>query len=589
MAEANRPETQSVEMASDQADPARILSTLLWLLGGMAVIALGYSLQAEAPLIRAAAMQLALAWIVVWGARGAERLRQSGENLPEAASKEARSLHLIFLAGPLVVLLVVIGLSLLGLFVEVTLAQGTTQIVGGAITAILSASLWTAVRRPLLEISAEQLPEVEPIRLAIHEARVVAFVVGLTLLATTVVPAASTWVAQAILIWVMLISGEYLLRIIGSWFSLEVDPAVYQTRYVSPLDSLIREGLLSQANPVGAIFDVAQRRFGVSLRGSWTVNFMRRATFPILLITLMMVWLSTSLVVIQVDQIGLRQSLGKFDGTLLQPGLGVKLPWPLGSVRRVSTGRIETLQIGFSDPTIDRAQPTETTRALLWTQSHADEFSLVLGTQSELVAINAVVYYQVASDPEALVAHVYGHANPRDALEAISYEVLRRQTESATLDQVLSQDRFQFSQRIEREIQAEVLRTNLGYEVVDVALLSLHPPVEVAADYLEVGNAQLDAKRYVIDAEGDADKQLLDSQQKSQTLISDAKVTSAQRVGEAGRESAEFLAVGKAYQTDPDTYQLRLWFDALERVLQSRQLYVLDDQLPEVIVTDQTN
>ncbi|MEX0794670.1 MAG: SPFH domain-containing protein, partial [Pirellulaceae bacterium] len=162
-------------------------------------------------------------------------------------------------------------------------------------------------------------------------------------------------------------------------------------------------------------------------------------------------------------------------------------------------------------------------------------------------------------------------------------------TQSATLDQVLSQDRFQFAQRIEREIQAEVLRTNLGYEVVDVALLSLHPPVEVAADYLEEGNAQLDAKRYVIDAEGDADKQLLDSQQKSQTLISDAKVTSAQRVGEAGRESAEFLAVGKAYQTDPDTYQLRLWFDAIERVLQSRQLYVLDDQLPEVIVTDQTN
>ncbi|MEM9413128.1 MAG: hypothetical protein AAGA30_18610, partial [Planctomycetota bacterium] len=123
----------------------------------------------------------------------------------------------------------------------------------------------------------------------------------------------------------------------------------------------------------------------------------------------------------------------------------------------------------------------------------------------------------------------------------------------------------------------------LGLEVVDVALINLHPPVEIANSYLDVINAGLDSKRAITVSEGSAQGRVLQAQQESNSRIANARIEAAKRVSLAGQESAEFQAVGKAYNAAPETYRLRLWFEAFERVLSGRRLFIVDSDLPEVI------
>ena len=200
-----------------------------------------------------------------------------------------------------------------------------------------------------------------------------------------------------------------------------------------------------------------------------------------------------------------------------------------------------------------------------------------------MVAVNAIVYFKIAEDTQGFLDHALATSNPEVALESLAYRVLMEETRSATLADLLSRARDQFAESVAKKLSEYSSAEKLGLDIVDVALINLHPPVEVASSYLDVVNAELDSNRVITIADGDAAKQILEAQQGSNGRIATAKIDAATRVSVAGKESTEFIAVGEAFSADPETYRLRLWFEALERVLYGRRLFVVDSELPDVI------
>jgi regulator of protease activity HflC (stomatin/prohibitin superfamily) len=176
---------------------------------------------------------------------------------------------------------------------------------------------------------------------------------------------------------------------------------------------------------------------------------------------------------------------------------------------------------------------------------------------------------------------VYQCQNPDDALEAYAYRTLTESTRSTTLREVLTANRAQFADHLERTLRGYVESNRLGIEVVDVALMGLHPPVEAAADYLDVISARIDAERVHIEALGDAAVQVANVQQESASAIASAKVEAARRTGEALGESSQFLAIGEAYAVAPEPFQLRLWFEALEEILEQKRFVLVDQAVAE--------
>ena len=583
-------QTETTNPSSSLQDSAAnegrsLLNTILWCLLVGAGASIAYALKAEASLFRAIALQLSLASVAVWAAKDASKIRQrtdSNESDDALAEKrEATAIHYLFIAAPVVAVIVLAGLSLLAQSVEVAAPRSQQEVIGGAILAVLAASLWTVFAR-FLERSSS-LAEAPSVRAALSESRLAALLSAGALLAATVHPPIEGWLAWALSLWTIAVASEHLFQVFVAWFQ----PMTLEQTFQSPINSLLRDIFLTSANPVGKAFDIAESRFGLSLRSSWTIGFFRRSVLPIVLGCLLVVWASTSFVVIEAHQAGLEERFGVVQKKRLAPGLHMKLPWPIGDIRRYPAGIIQTMQIGFEeDSKADVAADAD--RTLLWTKPHAQEFALVLGSETELVAINAIVYFKIADDTEGFLDHALSTSNPKVALESLAYRVLMEQTRTATLKELLSQGRDQFAEDVLEKLSEYAINERLGLDVVDVALINLHPPVEVSTSYLNVINAELDSKRVVTVASGDADKKILEAKQESNGRIATAKVEAAKRVSLAGQESSEFMAVGEAFKAAPQTYRLRLWFEAFERVLTGRRLYIVDSELPDVIFDERS-
>ena len=88
--------------------------------------------------------------------------------------------------------------------------------------------------------------------------------------------------------------------------------------------------------------------------------------------------------------------------------------------------------------------------------------------------------------------------------------------------------------------------SDLGIEVVDVALMGLHPPVEAAADYLDVISARIDADRVRVEALGETAVQIGEGNRRDRRSRSPPRGWRppggrARRYG----ESSQFVAIGK--------------------------------------------
>ena len=256
---------------------------------------------------------------------------------------------------------------------------------------------------------------------------------------------------------------------------------------------------------------------------------------PIAACCLLVVWLSTCFVVIQPHQAGLEERFGVAQPVRLSPGLHTKLPWPIGEIRRYPAGIVQTMRIGFEEEESDTKVSEDLERTLLWTQPHAREFSLVLGSETELVAVNAIVYFKIAEDTQGFLDHALSTSNPEVALESLAYRVLMEETRSATLSHLLSRARDQFAEAVRKKLSDYSSAERLGLDVIDVALINLHPPVEVAGSYLDVVNAELDGDRVITVADGEAAKQILEAEQGSNGRLANAKVEAAKRVSIAGQ------------------------------------------------------
>ena len=337
-------------------DAMPVLRNALLCVVAIAIASFFYALQFESSLFRSVAFQLCVCGVAIWGTIDASKIRRrmgvvEGEDAV-AQKREAAAIHYLFVATPLTAILVFTGLSMVSQLVEVAVPRPQQQVIGGAILAVVAASLWTVFVRvfkqqslPSDEQSSQRLPEAVAVTAALSESRLVALLSGGTLMAATIYPPIEGWFSWGLSLWVAAVAVEHLMRLFVAWFQ----PTTAQGTFAAPVGSMLREVFLSTVNPVAKAFDVAEARFGLSLRSSWTLGFFRRSVLPIAVCCVLVVWFSTCLVVIQPHQAGLEERFGVAQPARLTPGLHTKLPWPFGEIRRYPAGIVQTMRIGFEE------------------------------------------------------------------------------------------------------------------------------------------------------------------------------------------------------------------------------------------------
>lgn len=647
MAEPNDPTTmKEPPEATHSVDPGRH-SGLLWasaILATAAAIAAGvYGIQGGLLIVKALALQLAMAAATFWlsmhaarirrrmveaeaysqGADGGDRLSTTrfggdysneDENSYDIAlgdREHARMQHCLLLAVPACVIFGLLAAH--QLWTQTTTAAEAISsglATALAIVALAASCVWLVFARTFAELPKEELPEAKALALASRETHWMSILVAAALLASLVWAPVELWVARVMFVWVVAICVEQLVRAIVSW----VKTLPEKSQFVSPVELLLREAVFVRGNPIASAFEVIEERFGLSFRSSWAIRFVRMAVIPVLILAALMLWALSSLTAVGIDQMGVRESFGRVDGEPLGPGLHLKYPWPFGRVIRYPVKEVFTKPVGF---VIDEGP----LKPMLWSKAHAkEEFALVLGDYSEAVAVDAIVYYKIREDKEGFFDYVFkwqddqntGTQHAVDALEAFAYRALMEQTRSKSLtgerfqtyeektaqadaengedaadvpadesraEDVLSASRAAFADELKAALQRYAEEERLGIKVIDVALLSIHPPLEAAPDYLDVISAAIDKERTLIEADSKAEVALLTAEGQKSGLISSSAVAAADRVGKAIAGTTEFEALRQASTETPDAFRLRLWYETVEKALGGKRLFLLDKSL----------
>ena len=115
---------------------------------------------------------------------------------------------------------------------------------------------------------------------------------------------------------------------------------------------------------------------------------------------------------------------------------------------------------------------------VLWARQHAaNEFTLLLGNGRDLITIDASVAYRI-TDARAWRYHTQ---NPADALKAIAYRAVMRNTVNRTLTDALSENVAVLTSRMRAMVQQDADALGLGVQVEAFTVGGMHPPVPVAA------------------------------------------------------------------------------------------------------------
>lgn len=252
-------------------------------------------------------------------------------------------------------------------------------------------------------------------------------------------------------------------------------------------------------------------QLGYSVQGSWLYRLIARWWGGMLVVGLAVVWLLSSLAVIEPHQRGMLLRYGEVVRGDMGPGLHLKAPWPIDRVvipelvekdevgvprvvARTATG-VRTLQLGTGEPEDGQG-------AILWTNAHTKNEVFNLAQPSDaadsqsrdlaLVAVEVPLHYAV-SDPR-----LYDELGPpgmRDELlSAVGRRAVTRYLATLPIDKILGADRTELSAALHEQVEQAFAELNpgpdgvprgAGIEIIHIGAAGVHPPTQTVAPAFE--------------------------------------------------------------------------------------------------------
>lgn len=325
------------------------------------------------------------------------------------------------------------------------------------------------------------------------------------------------------------------------------------------------------AEPGGLAHSLAEAinyQFGFEVSQTWFYQFLQRAAIPLVLFGVVVLWLITSLVIVQPFELAVVERFGRplNADAPLPPGLHLKWPWPIEVAHKYNTRQLHQIVIGTrvdqADGVVEDAHKEEEDRpkVVQWVdQKHggAEEFNfLVVPARAErapgsqpsdgsqppapvhILRMTVAIQYQIL--PEALGDYVWNVSEPHALLRDLAWQELLRFNASCDTSALLGELRTTAGEILRGRIQQQVERYKLGLHVVYVGFQDVHPERSVAQAFRDVIGAEQDRITTVRQAQvmendilsrvaGSREKALVLSAAISQHTAAEAALTEAER------------------------------------------------------------
>jgi membrane protease subunit HflK len=274
------------------------------------------------------------------------------------------------------------------------------------------------------------------------------------------------------------------------------------------------------------------------------------------------------------SEIAIVQRFGKFARSV-GPGLGYKLPWPIETVKMVDVQRVRRLEVGFRSRDTGNAW-AGTLEPGKQRELHDDEALMLTGDEN-IVRVELEVQYRII-DP---VAYEFRVVEPENALNDIVEATLRRVIGDYGVDSALTEGKAAIEDEIKQISQELSDEYGIGAEIQTVNLVEVHPPESVRPAFNAVISAKEEKQKIINEAQGYRNGQIPKAEGEAAALINEASAYSQERVLRAKGEVERFSALLAEYHQAEKVTKERLYLEAVEEVLSSLPMTVIDRSLSE--------
>ena len=233
---------------------------------------------------------------------------------------------------------------------------------------------------------------------------------------------------------------------------------------------------------------------------------------------LIVLWLVfTSMHSIAPGQSGVVTQFGRYSRTL-GPGVSFTLPSPIERVRKVDVQKIQSFDLGSSNPD-----------------------DLMLTGDQNLINLEYQVRWNIRS-PEL---YLFQLAKPEETIQEVAESAMRSVISDVTLNDAMGDRRAEIEQQVAEKMQHILDSYRAGIQVQGIAIKQADPPDQVI----------------------DAFKQVTAAQQQAQSLINGANGYSLQLRQQAEGEATAFDKVYAQYKLAPEVTRRRMYYEYMERIL----------------------
>ncbi len=284
---------------------------------------------------------------------------------------------------------------------------------------------------------------------------------------------------------------------------------------------------------------------------------------PILIIVvLLLLFGSSSVYTIGVDEVGVIQRFGKYVRTT-QPGLNFKLPTGIEKLTKVKVRRVYKEEFGSTSGTSDKFLP----------ESEAANVALMLTGDLNVALVPWIVQYRIR-DP---YNYLFKVEDVDRLLKDMSEASMRQVVGDRSINEVISK-REEIADKAQLLLQNELDRAETGINVVTIEMKRTNVPVPVQPSFNEVNQAVQEKEKVTYQAREDYNKAVPQAKGEAERTIKAAEGYALDRVNRAKGDAARFVAVYNEYAKAKDVTKRRLYLETLKEIFPKlEQKYIIDE------------
>lgn len=296
----------------------------------------------------------------------------------------------------------------------------------------------------------------------------------------------------------------------------------------------------------------------------------RVVTFTIA-IGMLLGYFSTCFRQVKVQETGILLRFGRVIQQRVDPGICIKLPWPIDRLITVKTQTIETRQAGFGISPEKEAELERTHGPLTQLVNGTLIVPYVITGDKNVLHLRVLVNYQI-SDP---VTYSFFIDDADKMLGQLTQHTILAYVSSAHVDDLLTSGKIELRDYVYSNLNDRLKSVKLGVEVVSVNIRNVRPPGPTSQAFRDVINAQEESRELVHQAESYMKRVVPEAHAESQQVMSLAEAYRTQTIEGAKGESQRFTLLAAEYSEFPDVTRERLRRETLDEIFPLVSKYLI--------------